>query len=211
VQSSATRIGRCSSPGPRTPLPWVTLLLIAALLALTPYAMTFDPFPGIYRFGTYKAPYGTDPLQAQRVGLVALGLCATAVAFVEGFVIFYRSPVLPSILTCVAAWFACAVVGWRSFPYWVTGVYAAYAGRVPRTDLDPKGLIPMTWLSELWRLGVILLYLLTPLVVPAAIVGSILFVRRREYVRSPIPLACSAIGLVFLFWFSPGYLIWLMD
>jgi hypothetical protein len=195
----------------RTPLPLLTLLLIAALLALTPYAMTFEPFRGIYTFGTYNAPYDTDPLQAQRVGLVALGLCATAVASLEGFVILWRRPALSSILTCVAAWFACAVVGWRSFPYWVTGVYAAYSGRVPRTDFDPKGLIPMTWLSELWRFGVLVLYPLTPLFVTAAIVGNFLFVRRGAYVRSTIPIACAGIGLVFLFGFSPGYVIWLMD
>lgn len=199
------------NPDARTPLPLITLLLIAVLLAFAPYAMTLEPFRGIYIFGTYEAPYDTDPLQARRIGFVALGLCATAMACVEGFVILYRCPALPSILSCVAAWYACAVVGWRSFPYWATGVYAAYSGRAPRTDFDPKGLIPMTWLGELWRFGVLLLYPLTPLVVLGAILGSILFVRRRAYVRSTVPLTCAAIGLVFLFGFSPSYLVWLMD
>jgi hypothetical protein len=82
---------------------------------------------------------------------------------------------------------------------------------VPRTDFDPKGLIPMTWLGELWPYGVLLLYPLTPLVVLAAIAASILFVCRREYVRSTVPLACASIGLVFLFYFSPDYVTWLID
>jgi hypothetical protein len=194
-----------------TPLPLVTLILIAALLVLTAYAMTFSPFGGIYIFGTHEAPYDTDPLQARRVCLVAFGISATVLASLEGFVILYRRPALSSMLTCVAAWFACAVVGWKSFPYWVTGVYAAYSGRVPLTDFDPKGLIPMTWLGELWRFGVLLLYPMAPLVAPAAIVGSILFARRRAYARSAVPVACAAIGLVFLFCFSPGYVTWLMD
>lgn len=80
-----------------------------------------------------------------------------------------------------------------------------------RLKTDPKGLIPMTWLGDLWPCGVLLLYPLTPLVVLAAIAGSISFVLRREYVRSTVPLACAGIGLVFLFYFSPDYLTWLLD
>jgi hypothetical protein len=67
----------------RPVFPWVTLSLLATLLVLAPYAMSFTPFAGIYTFGTYRAPYDTDPLQTQRVGLVAFGLCATAVAAIE--------------------------------------------------------------------------------------------------------------------------------
>jgi hypothetical protein len=197
--------------GERASLPWVTLLVIAVLLALTPYAMTFTPFQGIYSFGPYEAAYDTDPLQARRVGLVAFGLCGTVLASLELLWVLYRRSQVSSMLTCVAAWFACAVVGWKSFPYWVTGVFAAYSGRAPLADFDPKGLIPMIWLGELWRFGVLLLYPMALLVAPAALVASILCFRRRAYVRSAIPLACASIGLVFLFCFSPDYLGWLMD
>ncbi len=181
------------------------------LLLLTPYAMSFTPFAGIYTFGTYRAPYDTDPLQFQRVGLVAFGLCATVVAAIELCVILFRRPSLPSILTCIAAWFACAVVGWRSFPYWATGVYAACSGRVPYTDLDPKGLIPMTWLGDLWRLAVLLLYPAAILAIPAGIVGSVLLFRRHAGIRTAIPALCAAIGILFLLAFSPTYVGWLMD
>jgi hypothetical protein len=195
----------------RASLPWVTLLAMAALLALTPYAMSFTPFQGIYTSGPYEAAYDADPLRARRVGLVAAGLCATALASLEGILVLYRRPALPSRLTQVAAWFACAVVGWKAFPYWATGVFAAYSGRAPLADFDPKGLIPMTWLGELWRFGVLLLYPLALFVAPAAVMSSILLFRRRAYVRSAVPVACAAIGLVFLFCFSPGYVTWLMD
>jgi hypothetical protein len=195
----------------RAPLPLVTLLVIAALLALTPYAMTFTPFQGIYIFGPYEAAYDTDPLQARRAGLIAFGLGGTVLASIETFWVLYRRPDVSSMLTCVAAWFACAVIGWKSFPYWVTGVFAAYSGRAPLADFDPKALIPMIWLGELWRFGVLLLYPTVLLVAPAAIVGSILFFHRRAYARSAVPVACASIGLVFLFCFSPGYVHWLMD
>jgi hypothetical protein len=195
----------------RPVFPWVTLSLLATLLVLAPYAMSFTPFAGIYTFGTYRAPYDTDPLQTQRVGLVAFGLCATVVAAIEFCVILFRRPALPSILTSVAAWFACAVVGWRSFPYWATGVYAACSGRVPYTDLDPKGLIPMTWLGDLWRLAVLLLYPAALLAIPAGIVGSVLLFRRRAGIPTAIPAACAGIGLLFLLAFSPTYVGWLMD
>lgn len=180
----------------RARLPWLTLLLIVALLAVTPYAMGFAP---------------ADPLRAQRVLLVVFGLLATAVASVECLVMVRRRPALPSILGCVTAWFACAVLGWRSLPYWVTGAYAVYSGRAPRVDLDPKGLIPMTWLGELWRLGVLALYAVSPLIVVAAVLGSVSLVRRRAELQSGMSLACAAVGLAFLLGFSPGYLTWLMD
>lgn len=198
-------------PDERPPLPWVTLLLLGVLLALAPYALTFTPFQGIYTAGVYEAPYDTDPRHALRVALVVFGLCATAAASLEGVVLVRGRPALPSILTFAAAWFACAVLGWRSFPYWVTGVYAAYSGRAPHPDLDPKALIPMTWLGELWRLGVLALYPLAVVIVPAAIVASILLLRRRAYASSAVPVVCAAIGLIFLFFLSPGYLGWLMD
>src|SRR4051794_34956880 len=149
--------------------------------------MSFTPFAGIHTFGTYRAPYDTDPLQTQRVGLVAFGLCATVIVAIEFCVMLFRRPGLPTIFACIAAWFACAVIGWRSFPYWATGVYAACSGRVPYTDLDPKGLIPMTWLGDIWRLAVLLLYPAALLAVPAGVVSSVILFRCRAGIRAVIP------------------------
>ena len=57
-----------------------------------------------------------------------------------------------------AVFLACAVVGWRSYPYWATGVYQVGIGAFPPMDQDPKRMIPMLWIGDLWRLPVLLLY-----------------------------------------------------
>jgi hypothetical protein len=200
-----------NTDAPKAVFPWVTLSFTAVLLLLAPYAMSFVPFEGIYKFGTYRAPYESDPLNTQRVLVIAFGLSASAISAIEIFVVILRRPGLPSILTCYAAWFACSVVGWRSFPYWVTGVYAACSGRVPWTDLDPKGLIPMTWIGDMWRLNVLFLYPAAALAIIAGIVGSIGLFRGGAGIRSAMPVVCVAIGLLFLFALSPNYNGWLMD
>ena len=54
--------------------PWLSLGLLLVLVALAPYAMSFQPYP----------PYASsDSLQPHRVTLVLLGLTAAIVAFVQ--------------------------------------------------------------------------------------------------------------------------------
>jgi len=192
-------------------MPVIALTFLAVLLGLAPYAMTFTPFAGIYASGTYAAPYETDPLQARRVALVLLGLCATVASLLECGLFLFRRADLASVLGSAASLFACAVVGWHSFPYWVTGVYAAYSGRVPWADFDPKGLIPAAWLGEWWTMSVLILY---PAAIPAlsgGMLSSILLLRRGYWLRAIVPAACAGIGLLFLTAFSPGYVGWILD
>lgn len=192
-------------------LPWVTVSLLLFLTILSPYAMGFTPFSEIYPSGVYGATHSSDPLYTQRVTLILLGLGATFISAIDCCVTLIRKPSLPTFLTCFVGFFACAVVGWRSFPYWTTGVYAAMSGRVPSTDFDPKGLIPMTWIGDLWRLPILLLYLAAPVAIIAGIVAAVVLFRRHQFARAVVPAVCTAISVIFLVAFSPSYLVWLMD
>jgi hypothetical protein len=198
-----------TAAGPR--LPWLTLSALAALLALAPYAMSFTPFSGIYTYGPYAAPYATDPLQARRVALVSFGLLTTLMATAEAAWILLRHRTWTNVFIYIPPWFACAVLGWRSLPYWSTGVYAAWSGSVPWTDLDPKGLIPMTWLGEYWRTSVLSLYPLAPCVVLMSLAGGYALASRRRPLLAAVSFGSGVIAVVFLAAFSPNYSGWLLD
>ena len=56
------------------------------------------------------------------------------------------------------------------------GIYQVGIGAFPPRDQDPKSLIPMTWMGELWRFPVMLLTLLSYVVLPALAVLALVFI-----------------------------------
>jgi hypothetical protein len=184
-------------------LPWLSLALLLLLVALAPFAMSFPPYP---------AYSSTDSLQPRRVALVLLGLMTAVAAFIElvTSVRHSRRDII-ALASFAAVFLACAVVGWRSYPYWVTGVYQVGIGAFPPMDQDPKRLMPMSWIGELWRLPVVLLCLICYVAVPALSVAAIVALWRRRFIAGIIIAVCIAITLLFMLGFSPDYLTWLMD
>jgi len=184
-------------------LPWISLGLLLLLIGLAPYAMSFQPYP------SYAS---TDSLQPRRVLLVLLGLSAAVVALAELAVGIRRARGdIIDVLPFGAVFLACAVIGWRSYPYWATGVYQVGVGAFPPMDQDPKRLIPMIWIGELWRLPVLLLYLLCYVAIPALLIAAIIACWRRRFVPGLTTAFCTGIALVFMLAFSPNYVTWLMD
>lgn len=160
----------------------------------------------------YPAYTTTDSLQPRRVALVVLGLTATVIAFAECVALARKDRRdLVALAALVAVFVACAVVGWRSYPYWATGVYQVSIGAFPPRDQDPKNLIPMTWIGDLWRLPVLLLHLICYVTVPVSSVAAIVALWRLRFIVSLITAASISITLVFMLGFSPDYIIWLMD
>ena len=184
-------------------LPWLSLGMLLLLVALSPYAMGFPPYP---------SDASTDLLQPRRVALVLLGLVAALAAFVELIVMarHARNDAL-GWASFAAAFLACAVVGWRSYPYWATGVYQVDIGAFPAMDQDPKKMIPMVWIGDLWRLPVLLLYPLCYLGVPVLSLAVIQAFRRRRFFTGVTTALCICIVLVFMLGFSPDYVAWMMD
>lgn len=78
-------------------------------------------------------------------------------------------------------------------------------------DQDPKSLIPMIWIGDLWRLPVLLLYLLCYVGVPTLSVVAFVAFWRRRFVAGIVTAVCIIITLVFMLGFSPDYVTWLMD
>jgi hypothetical protein len=181
-------------------MPRFSLALLAALLVLTPYAMSLPLMEGV-----------GDNFYAQRVVLVLLGLCTTLIAGCELIAVLWRkrSDIL-GLTAFVAAFLACAVIGWRSFPYWATGIYRSI-GAFGLRDHDPKSFIPMIWIGELWRLPVLLLYLVCYAMVPLLMAAATIALWRRRFTVGAVCATCTGLVAIFMFRFSPDYITWLID
>ena len=81
----------------------------------------------------------------------------------------------------------------------------------PTMDLDPKNLIPMVWIGELWRLSALPVDLVCYATVPALGVAAAFGFVRRQIVSAVIATVCIGIILLVVLRFSPDYMAWLLD
>ncbi len=200
--SGHTTIGRRDPAAAKLTLPWLSLGLLLVLLTLAPFAISLPPC----------AAYTTDSLYLWRSAAVLFGLVATIAAFAEFVVSLLRTRAnIIAIVPFAAAFLACAVVGWRSYPYWAAGAYQVHIGTFPRIDLDPKGVAPMVWIGELWRLPVLLLEIACWLAAPLLGAMGIVAIYRRQVLCGSITVLCVGIALTCMLRFSPEYGAWLID
>jgi hypothetical protein len=186
----------------RLRLPWLSLALLLLLLAFAPFVALLPPY----------AAYKTDSVHLWRSAAVLIGLLAGLAAFIEFVSSCLRARAnVASIASFGAALLACIVVGWRCYPYWAAGVYQVQIGAFPQTDLDPKGLVPMIWIGELWRLPVLLLEIPCWLAAALLAVFGVVAVYRRQTLCGSITLLSVGVALACVLLFSPGYGAWLLD
>jgi hypothetical protein len=186
--------------------------IVGTLVFLSPYAMHITPNAGTYLGSDIRLL--ARPLESFYLApddLIAFGVKASMLAGLVACVLSLR--VRKDSVT-VPAWSAavCAfALGWKSFPYWANGVFAAYVGAAPVWDFDPKRLPPMTWIGDLWRVAVVLSYPFCVGFVPVLVLGSLQLLRSPE-TRARGAASCGMLVLVVLcFACSPGYMKWLMD
>ncbi|HTD23481.1 MAG TPA: hypothetical protein VK738_12555 [Terriglobales bacterium] len=182
-------------------LPWISLTSLALLLVLAPHTMSLPPFDF----------YAADALSSQRTALIILGLLIAVAAFAEFIFSLARHREVVSMTTYGAAALACVVLGWRSYPYWATGVYQVHIGAYSFRLQDPKDLAPMDWIGEFWRLPTLLLYLVCYVAIPLSFIVSAIAFRRQRYFSGSLIAVCTAIAFAFMIGFSPGYVDWIMD
>jgi hypothetical protein len=181
----------------RSPLP--QLIIVALLVLLVPFAMTFHPAGG------------ADDNSAVRVLMVAVGLLAPIVTLVLFVVAVRRRFGTAHYFAAASAVLAAFAVGWRCFPYWVSGVYQMDLGAAPWMDMDPKRLMPMIWIGEFWRLGVIVLALVTFVGTPILMGFSIRAAWLGQRSQLLYTTAFCAIAVSFHFLFQQDYMGWIMD
>jgi hypothetical protein len=179
-------------------LPVISTVFLLLLLCVVPFAGDFTPRP---------ASAAQRQLQAL---LMHAGIVISFLSLVNVYLGFACRAPIQRIGSLTAASLACFSIGWRCMPYWVMGVYSIDLGHFPRIDMDPKGLFPMRWIGELWRIGVILMSPVTMIGAPVLILGSVRTAIRRQWADAAMTFSCAVLAGGFLFWCQEHYGAWLM-
>lgn len=186
------------------------IIILGLLLLSAPYAMSFTPYERIATDGVWNAPIRLDPMYSIRAGLIIGGLvCALSSFSLLLYTIIKRCG---SDLILRASLTLCSIyIGWAVFPYWVNGMFQAYSGNAPVDDFDPKALIPMIWIGEIWRLGALtVLFGAFWLGIVLLIFNTGNLIKYKDIWRRVAVYICLAIiGIIMIL--SPHHGRWLID
>lgn len=193
-------------------------VILALMLILTPYAMTFTPYEGIYSEGVWNTPFHLDPLYTLRASLIATGLLAGFLSFVLLVWEIIRNNWRGSDFILQISMTLCSLsIGWAAFPYWVNGMFQAFSGnphvleKAPVLNFDPKALMPAIWIDGVWYLGVLLIFVVAIIAIPILLLFNFTFsIKHRTWKQGIATAICLAIPIA-IFFLSPNYLRWLGD
>jgi hypothetical protein len=179
---------------------------------LTPYAMTFKPYGQIYQDGIWGTTFELDPLYWVRAGLIITGMVGATLSVILLIWVLNRTDLEgPDLFSQISGTLCSLSIGWVLFPYLVNGMFQAYIGNADVADFDPGALMPMIWIGDIWRIGVIFVYVLGACVAVPLIFGSIiLIIRGKTWRQGTETLFYLAITATVIFCF-PRYLEWLAD
>lgn len=114
-------------------------------------------------------------------------------------------------LADTSIFFALFALGWKNIPYWANGLFFVFRHGTS-SAYDPKGLIPMLWLSEGWRLPLLILFLL---MVVFLLFNLIRLIARgfnsKPYGKYNTISLIWSILCILSFAGVPSYFYWLMD
>jgi hypothetical protein len=180
-------------------LPAISTVLVGIVLCAVPFASRFTPDPidpGLRHIQTLCVVAGL---------FVALLSIAPVHLSILGSRSWHRTAMLYS------ACLVCFAIGWRCIPYWATGVYARDIGLYPPADMDPKRLVPMIWIGEIWRIGVLGMALITGISAPILVAVAAHSAFRRLWLDAGLTLLFAVLAVGFLFWFQRDFTGWLLD
>lgn len=185
---------------------------MVVLVVLSPYAMSFRPYEKIYELGVNQATHVNDIAFTARLSLIVVGFALSASSALElAMYMFRRQKSRSQLAVLLASFAACCVIGFRSFPYWVTGVYATLNGTSPLVDMDPKWLLPFGIWLDVWRMSVLALYVLAVSTLIFCTREALSLWRHGERADAATIFIPVCVIVFFLIGFSPGYVNWLMD
>jgi hypothetical protein len=196
----------------------VQRVLLYLLIIFAPFAMSFTPHGNICT----DLPIRAEPLYRIRASLILGGLLGSVLSVT--LLLWHLSKksneilettVVSNVALQMSITICSVVIGWVAFPYWVNGVFQGYRGNLPADcylgAFDPKDLMPMIWIGEIWRLGVVLIFLASIFVGAALLLVSLpLTIKGKNWKEGIATVACLAITAA-IFFLSPGYGTWLGD
>jgi hypothetical protein len=190
-------------------------VILALMLMVMPYAMTLMPYEGVYNYEGQYPRLDLDHLYVLRAGLIIAGLLGAILSLVFlGWGLLGRGKTGSGVVLQISMAICSSCIGWAAFPYWVNGVFQAYLGHAPKPYLslfDPKRLMPMIWIGEIWRLGVLLILAAAVFAGPILLFFNLLTaIKYRTWKQSIATILCLTITAAVLF-FSPKYWGWFID
>ncbi len=191
----------------------IAALAVAVLMiALVPYALSFDVYDRIYTDGVYKAPLTEDPDYAARGRLMTLGLALPFVSLSCLVASVARRPDRRRTILMAAIVLYTFVLGWCCYPYWANGVHRVTSSFVATSGLDPKPLLPAMWFGEVWWTPAVLL---PPVAFIGMIVLSVATYRTAARDNKTGPWLYVMIAWFILMFlaaaFTPNYMTWILD
>jgi hypothetical protein len=192
--------------------------LLSLLFVVAPFAMSFTPHD---QFCT-DLSFQQDSLHRVRTTFIIGGLIATALSLaLLAWELNIKSnhilqPAMVSSVVLQMSMALCSVsIGWAAIPYWVTGVFQAYRGNLPDdcylVVFDPKRLMPMIWMGEIWRFGVIAIFVVATLMGMALfLVTIVLLMKERLWKQCVLTWGLLSIPVAILY-LDSSYFVWLWD
>ena|SRR5688572_2711298 len=141
-------------------LPISTVILVTVafcLLASIPWLMQFPTV--LDRLSSDKDVWditlSDDPYYKFRLTVIIIGVVCTALSFIVLLISFFNhSQSAAGHLLNVTLFVLIWAIGFRSYGYFVNGLYEVFKGGSRTSFYDPKGLLPMAHYAELgeqWR------------------------------------------------------------
>ena len=192
----------------------ILLVISLLVLALLPFANLFPPYLLSFPPGTdaWNINPANDTDYLYRFIIMAAGMGLTILALLLAITgLFIRNTSAANKFLNINIFVFVFYLGWMSLPYWTNGLYQVFHHGT--TSLfDPKAMLPMTLVGEIWRLPILLLFPLILLYLLFSLIRFIIVVIRREKpgINNILILIYSllTLGIQFLL---PGYFYWLLD
>jgi len=185
----------------------VATLLVAA-------ANIFPPVPGLSYTGTADGVASATSYDdfLLRFSMIFFGLILTVIAAIISLTsLFFSKHTAGDKLANLSILVFVFVIGWMGLPYWANGLYYVFSSGT--TSLyDPKALLPMTLMGEIWRIPVLVFY---PVILAYLLFSLIRFMvivfRRKNPGIINVMILIYNLLIIVTFFFVPHYFYWLLD
>jgi hypothetical protein len=190
-------------------------IVLILLLFVTPYAMTFTPYEKIFDEGVWQVSLRSDPIFYLRAILIVFGLLGGALSALIAIEGLNRQNFGANNQILLISMGLCSLtIGWVAFPYWINGMFQTYSGFYTHEglhDFDPKALMPMIWIGEIWRLGVIVIFLSVLFGGPLIFLANIILTLRKRSWMKGLATIIFLVLTSLIYFLSPKYGYWIGD
>lgn len=187
-------------------------LVLCSLIATAPYAIGLNPHERTYLDGQAVLAPLPDPLYGTRATLIIAGLFAavTSVMVLSWEIrraLSERNWRTKDFFVQANSAMCSIYLGWAVFPYWANGVFTSQSKRMITANLDPKELMPMVWIGELWSIGILLVLLGCQ----ALFFLNLVYCLEARTWRKTVTLLVWVVIALVIVRLSPNYVEWVWD